>query len=282
MVPFDYSVKYLSTGTNFVALQYEFLLGRSTIGTIIRETCSVLWTILQPKEMPDPNNPDKWLEIANQFYIKTNFPNCIGAVDGKHIRCINPKNEGTMFFNNYKKYFSIRESDSTVFKDCPFGKKLYSEELNLPAPTCLPNTTDSPQLFVIVADEAFGLHKNLPRPYPGRGLTDKWRIFNYRLSRARRIVKCTFGILANKWRVLHTPTLVEPDFTDIIVKTCCILHNYVHRRDGYIFEYTLSNLLEGIQNYGNAGAHHQGIDVRDYFAEYFLNAGSVTFQPRII
>jgi len=118
--------------------------------------------------MPDPNNPDKWLEIANQFYIKTNFPNCIGAVDGKHIRCINPKNEGTMFFN-YKKYFSIvlvavvdadycfttidvgaygTESDSTVFKDYPFGKNLYSEELNLPPPTCLPNTTDSPQPFV--------------------------------------------------------------------------------------------------------------------------------------
>eukprot|EP00102_Acyrthosiphon_pisum_P021175 XP_016658385.1 PREDICTED: uncharacterized protein LOC107883237 [Acyrthosiphon pisum] len=246
------TIRYLSTGTNFVALQYEFLLGRSTIGTIIRETCSVLWTILQPKEMPDPNNPDKWLEIANQFYIKTNFPNCIRAVEGKHIRCINQKNERTMFFN-YKKYFSIvlmavvdadycfttidvgaygRESDSTVFKDYPFGKKLYSEELNLPAPTCLPNTADSPQPFVIVADDAFGLHKNVLRPYPGRGLTDKRRIFNYRLSRARRIVEC--------------------------------------------------NPLEGIQNYGNAGARHQGIDVRDYFTEYFLNAGSVTFQPRII
>ncbi|XP_029341005.1 uncharacterized protein LOC107883237 [Acyrthosiphon pisum] len=202
--------------------------------------------------MPDPNNPDKWLEIANQFYIKTNFPNCIRAVEGKHIRCINQKNERTMFFN-YKKYFSIvlmavvdadycfttidvgaygRESDSTVFKDYPFGKKLYSEELNLPAPTCLPNTADSPQPFVIVADDAFGLHKNVLRPYPGRGLTDKRRIFNYRLSRARRIVEC--------------------------------------------------NPLEGIQNYGNAGARHQGIDVRDYFTEYFLNAGSVTFQPRII
>jgi len=283
-----------------VALQYEFLLGRSTIGTIVPETCKVIWTILQPKEMPELTSQEQWIDIGNKFYKKTNFPNCIGAVDGKHIRCVNPRNAGSMFFN-YKKYFSIiligvvdaeycfttidvgaygRGGDSTVFKECPFGRKLYSEELNLPAPVCLPNTTDSPQPFVIVADEAFGLHKNLLRPYPGRGLNDKRKIFNYRLSRARRYVECAFGILANKWRVLHTPILVEPDFTDCIVKACCILHNYVRRRDGYQFEDTFFNNLDDIQNYGNSGARHEGIDVREYFADYFVNAGSVPFQYR--
>jgi len=60
---------------------------------------------LQAEEMLEPNN-NQWLDIANKFYMKTNFPNLVGAVDGKHIRCINPKNSGSMFFN-YKKYFSI-------------------------------------------------------------------------------------------------------------------------------------------------------------------------------
>lgn len=144
----------MSTGTNFVALQFEFLLGRSTISIIVRETCQSLWETLQPQEMPEPN-PNQWLDIANKFYLKINFPNCIGAVDGKHIRCVNPNNAGSLFFN-YKKYFSIvlmavvdadycfitidvgaygKDSDSTIFKECPFGKKLYSEQLNLPAPT---------------------------------------------------------------------------------------------------------------------------------------------------
>lgn len=100
------------------------------------------------------------------------------------------------------------DSDSTIFKECPFGKKLYSEQLNLPAPTCLPNTNNSPQPYVIIGDEAFGLHRNLLRPYPGRGLSFKRKIFNYRLSRTRRYVECAFGILANKWRVLHSVTLV--------------------------------------------------------------------------
>lgn len=91
--------------------------------------------------MPEPN-PDQWTEIANKFYLRTNFPNCVGAVDGKHIRCIKPINSGSIFYN-YKKYFSIvlmavvdaeysfisivvgaygKEGDSTIFKNCPFGK----------------------------------------------------------------------------------------------------------------------------------------------------------------
>lgn len=107
----------------------------------------------------------------------------------------------------------------------PFGIKLYSGELNLPTPTSQPNTTNSPQPFVLVADEAFGLHNNLLRSYPGRGLNEKRKIFNYRLSRARQYyVECTFGILSNKWRVLHSPILVEPDLTDCIVKAKSILY----------------------------------------------------------
>lgn len=173
-----------------------------------------------------------------------------------------------------------REGDSTVFKECPFGIKLYSEELNLPTPECLPNITDFPQPFVIVADEAFGLHKNLLRPYPEGTLNDKRKNFNYRLSKARRYVEYAFGILANKWRVLHTPILVEPDFTDCIVKACCISHNYIRRRDRYQFEDTFFNNLDDIQNYGNAGARLEGIEVRDYFAYYFVNVGAVPFQYR--
>lgn len=102
-----------------------------------------------------------------------------------------------------------READSNVFKESPFGKMLYNNQLDIPEPTLLPNTFCSPQPYVFVADEAFALHKNLLRPYPGRGLTDKRRIFNYRLSRARRTVECAFGVLSNKRRVLHTPLLVS-------------------------------------------------------------------------
>ena len=79
------------TGTYFKALQYDFHVGKSTIAEIDRETCAIIFKILQPTEMPKPT-PEQWLGIADRFYQSTNFPNCLGAIDGKHIRCRNPIN----------------------------------------------------------------------------------------------------------------------------------------------------------------------------------------------
>ncbi|CAI6343745.1 unnamed protein product [Macrosiphum euphorbiae] len=246
--------------------------------------------------MPQPTN-EKWIEISKQYYLKTNFPNCLGAIDGKHIRCKNPNNSGSNFYN-YKKFFSIilmavvdsnlcftaidvgaygKEGDSSVFKNCPFGKKLYSNQLNIPVPVCLPNVNDNPQPFVFIGDEAFALHINLLRPYPGRGLTLTRKVFNYRLSRARRMVECAFGVLANKWRILHTPIQVEPDFTDIIVKSCCMLHNFVRVRDGYNNDDAETHSLDDVEAHAT-GSRSQGIAVRDYFANYFMGPGAVPFQ----
>ena len=56
--------------------------------------------------------------------------------------------------------------------------------------------------FVAIGDEALPL-KFLLRPYPGAALNDPEKaIYNYRLSRARRIIECAFGILVHRWRVL--------------------------------------------------------------------------------
>lgn len=246
--------------------------------------------------MPEPTE-EIWLGIADKFYAKTNFPNCVGTIDGKHIRCINPQGGGSNYYN-YKKFFSVvlmavadanlsfiaidvgaygKEGDSTIFRDSPLGRKLYSGSLNLPPPRYLPNTNDNPQPFVMVGDEAFKLATNLLRPYPARQLNATKRVFNYRLSRCRRSVECAFGILANKWRIFHAPILVKPDFIDIIVKACCILHNFVRKRDGINYDDTESFPFADVEDLGQGPRGH-GLDVRNNFANYFMQAGAVPFQ----
>lgn len=280
----------------FASLQFEFYRGRSTIADIVRETCELIWIHLKSEEMPEPTI-DLWQNIADDFYKKTDFPNCIGALDGKHIRCINPQEGGSNFFN-YKKFFSIvlmalvdanlrfiaidvgaygKEGDSPVFRESALGKKLSSGCLNLPPPSCLPGTDNNPQPFVIVADDAFKLSSNLLTPFPLRKLTARRRVYNYRHCRCRRTVECAFGVLANKWRVFHTPILVQPDFIDIIVKSCCILHNFVRKRDGINFEDTETHPFENVDYFGT-GPRGKGSDVRNYFADYFMGSGAVSFQ----
>jgi len=60
---------------------------------------------------------------------------------------------------------------------------------------------DGPILpFVLVGDEAFPLTTYMMRLYPGKNeMTIEKRIYNYRLSRARRTVENVFGILVSQW-----------------------------------------------------------------------------------
>ena len=86
-----------------------------------------------------------------------------------------------------------------------------------------------------------------------RSLNVASHIYNYRLTRARRILLRPFGMVCNKWRIFRCAIDVSSsDFCDVIVKTCCILHNFVHQRDGFQFQGTLYEcLLESVKAVNN-------------------------------
>jgi hypothetical protein len=54
--------------------------------------------------MPNPS-AESWRVIELGF-LKWNFPNCIGAIDGKHVMIQAPGCGGFLYFN-YKKYFPL-------------------------------------------------------------------------------------------------------------------------------------------------------------------------------
>ena len=63
-------------------------------------------------------------------------------------------------------------------------------------------------------------------PYPQSSLDNKKRIFNYRVSRARKSVEYAFGMLTQKFQVLLTMIRCRnPDTVNSIVKCACVLHN---------------------------------------------------------
>ena len=97
--------RYLATGDVIATIAYNFRMGVSTDRQIILDVCTAIWDVLAPIYMPVPSE-DKWKSIADEFYERWNFPNCIGAIDGKHVMIQCPFNSGSLFYN-YKSYFSI-------------------------------------------------------------------------------------------------------------------------------------------------------------------------------
>ena len=280
-------------------------MSKSALSEIIPETCKAIWDALQPEDMPVPDKA-KWRMIAEEFEKQWQFPHCCGSNDGKHIQIQCPKNSGSLFFN-YKKFSSIvlmavadagykfivvdvgaygRQSDGSVFANSVFGKMLKRQQLPLPSDEPLPGCTAPKLLYVFVADEAFPLVENLMRPYPGTGLSREHTIFNYRLSRARRVVENAFGILATRFRCFHRPLTQKCDHVDAIVKAGVILHNFLQEETGGFIETSgdlqgAASRLAPLSRMGRNNCN-KATQVRDICSAYFNSAvGSVSWQNNV-
>ena len=186
---FIYCFRYLATGSSFQDLALQFYRGKSTVGEIIQSTCEVIWSRLQPTFMPEPTE-ETWKGISQCYMELWSLPNCIGSIDGKHVRvrCFN--NTGSTYFS-YKGYFSVvlmavadadgmfttidvgnfgRNSDA-VFRRSAVGQLLSRDRLNIPQAKPLPgDTNNEPFPYYFVGDEAFPLLPYLIRPYPKKSV----------------------------------------------------------------------------------------------------------------
>lgn len=271
-----------------------------------------------------PSTTDGWLQCAKEFEEHWNYPHCVAAMDGKHIMLQAPINSGSEYYN-YKSYFSIvlfalvdanynfifadvgtqgRISDGGIFKHSLIWKKIQEKSLNFPEPKELPGR-EKRIPYIILGDEAFALHENVMKPYSGlHEKGSKERIFNYRLSRARRVSENAFGILSAVFRVLRKPMLLEPNKARDVVLTTIYLHNYLRKSKNSRNTYTPAGTFDSELNDGTvvAGTWRRddvkivnetsmcklkqiprkspsnAQEIRVEFAEYFFTNGRIPWQ----
>ena len=141
-------------------IAYNFRIGVSTARKIILDVCTAIWDAFASTHLPVPSEVE-WHSIADDFFASLNFPNCIGAIDGKHIMIQCPVNSGSLFYN-YKSYFSIvllavasadyrfvmvdigaygSSNDSGDLNNTALFKCLKKKKLGIPPSKQLPNDT---------------------------------------------------------------------------------------------------------------------------------------------
>ena len=261
-----------------------------------------------------PKTPEEWIMTSDAFKSAWHFPNCLGAIDGKHIPIKKPVKSGSFYFN-YKKFFSIvlmgvvnanyefimadvgvngRVSDGGVISVTEFGRRLEEAALNLPEPEpIVQNGRNMP--YVFVADDAFAMSENLLKPYGGK-LDHDQRVFNYRLSRARRVSENAFGILSARFGVIRNTIQLEPEKATTITLACCYLHNFLRKKskrylragnvDWEDANYNVQpgewregqHQLEGLEMCRSRNIGEVVRGVRDSYRQYFCREGVVPWQ----
>lgn len=193
-----------------------------------------------------------------------------------------------------------RISDGGVMANTIFFEKLLRGDLKIPKPGKIPNS-DTILPYVFIGDEAFGLRCDFLKPYPRDKLNKDTRIFNYRLSRARRVVENTFGIMASRFRVLQTAINLNIENIDTIVLTCCALHNFLRKmcpqsyttpdvldreniEDGSVTlgERCNPDIIHNLQLGRRGSVMADAKVVRNSFKVYFNNEGSVPWQDKAV
>lgn len=131
------------------------------------------------------------------------------------------------------------------------------------------------------------------KPFPRKNLTRKQTIFNYRLSRARRVIENTFGILASRFRVLRAPMCLRVDNAIAVTKATIALHNFLLSvcKPYYLRMTDFTENDQGLPKFkseddmqsttqvvGNRSGNSAARKQREVLSDYFWDKGSVPFQ----
>ncbi|WCJ29879.1 hypothetical protein M5689_011482 [Euphorbia peplus] len=231
-------------GHNVSYRELSVIFRRST-ETISRHFHNVLDAIIELEDrfLRQPDGSQVPSEIFTNKILYPYFKDCVGAIDGTHIR-VKVSNTDAPKYRGRKEYptqnvlaacnFDLKftyvlagwegtASDSRIIKDA------LSRDLPLKIP----------EGKYYLVDAGFMLRSGLITPYRGeryhlkeysRNPPQNGReLFNLRHASLRNAIERTFGVLKKRYPIIGSST--EPNFgvkiQNKIIIACCILHNYL-------------------------------------------------------
>lgn len=98
--------------------------------------------------------------------------------------------------------------------------------------------------------------------------------FNYRLSRARMVVECSFGIMSAKFRILLKAIETKVENAVHIVTAITMLHNVIIDMEGYKHASTANTddvptVINIRRSRNNNHPSNAAVHIRNTFSQYF-------------
>ncbi|KAH9422239.1 hypothetical protein DERP_002536 [Dermatophagoides pteronyssinus] len=291
-------IRYLVQGVSHRVSEQQLRIAHQTISGIVARVCQAICDTFMEKYLSFPT-VEEFKQIANRFWTTWNIPNCLGAIDGKHIRIKNSDNKHGIYMQAVTDadYRFIccdvgvynGQSDKEFFSNSIFGQSVINQTIQVPTESMLPiiePQIDLPYFFI--GDDTYPLRTNLLRPYPERYINESQKIFNYRINQAKRVAEYSFGVLIDKFKCLNS-TKFMPDNSDFIVLTCVLLYNMILTEEGFnynqeTFDSLRTTHIDSSQK-PKTKINNPTFDakrIRDIYAEYFFNATGSAVQSNSI
>ncbi|XP_054083754.1 putative nuclease HARBI1 isoform X2 [Zeugodacus cucurbitae] len=287
----------LGSAAEYRTVASLFGVGRSTVGEIVIDFCHEVCGTLSDCINAYPPHPQELRRIVEGFKLM-GFPQCFGAVDGCHIE-VQPKKVEAIDYYNYKGWYSVillascdqrskftyinigstgRNNDSYIFERSSLKKfhehaRIFKENSEIIEGINVP--------VLLIGDSAFRLSHHMMKPYPyGVNQSPVEKHFNYRLSKCRRVIENAFGQLKARFRKVGRGLQVAPKNVNIIIRACCILHNFLKIENDEVFPAWIQEAAEDERRH--QPNHTTRLGENDQTATAVRNAIAMRFQNEVL
>ena len=288
---------YLKDQGHFSMTANMFGVTVPTMSKVVRQVTSVINSIHGPSLIKFPETADEILKTAKAFEDKFGVPQIIGCVDGTHIPIIQPRINPRDYYCYKMKYSLSCQAvcdqnglftdidiswpgsvhDARVFANSSINKKFINQRFPACCRELIPG--DYPVPPFLIGDPAYPLLPHLMKEYPNC-TSNEQVVFNEMIRSARNQIKCAFGRLKARWRILNRALDVSTEIAPQIIYTCFVLHNFCELRNGPTNDDEVQNIIEH-ERRTQACQHHsvidrlyttntsEGINVRKSLTSYF-------------
>ncbi|XP_008780280.4 protein ALP1-like [Phoenix dactylifera] len=187
-----------------------------------------------PEPVTERSTDEKWMW----------FPNCLGALDGTHIR-VRVSEKDKPRYRSRKNEIStnvlgVYSQDMQFIYVLPGWEGSAHDNRVLRDAISRRNGLKVPQGYYYLCDAGYTNSEGFLTPFRGqRYHLNEWRhghqpttpeeLYNMRHSKARNVIERCFGLLKMRWAILRSNTWYPIKTMCRIISVCCLLHNYIRK-----------------------------------------------------